>query len=736
MVVLPQDVFDALNDLDFNPTETRETNTQFTKEFKKQKKEAPAIEEQVVKKQKERIKDPTLSSKEKTLYKNIGKEFFKSSKSVIMKIRQSSIFRDMMVVKDKVMDSWIVRTPLNAAKRVVSSSIFKKAMKIVGMFSLIWLLLQTFFDDVIDNILKKISPYIHVAMENFVSPLINALGNMYRAFESFVLYCLGVEEGKKNLLNLVKEYFDISRSDYDKKDNHSLLGVMYKAIHSIIYDDLNIFAIKNKTDQERDEIQTHIVRFKSEANKLVNTKVEDVQEEINKKRQEEATKILKNKDVQETIKLTAVNYGWKIDGTKITIDGEQYDMDTQALEILEKYSQFVYDKTKDTDAISENAGLRTNGEITRSKAMGHISHALNMNNGDIEKAKSGWKGTEDTRKLYKERNELAEAISSSSLDVADGQTIARGLNKIQEVERHRVSSKDEHENITKFLDSKRRIMGNIYFLENTMSGRNEITSYMLDEISVRDKTLYAGLASLRKLMEGFFFGGGSSGINSFVASAFVNLYTKIVDKLGMGEVKSSVTGVQTLHGKDTKITDTADKENIKHWEMGMEVGYEMEPSGSVLNLITIDTTNHRPLQNALFLFNQYIAHLGQEVQLTNEELLNTISVFKTGRKYIADNKKVLIARHNPNKPLNGLSNHDLANMVYDIVDAERKNGYLNEADKERLQNLREELERRGVAEHIQIEEKNIVIPVLPSRSHVQMNGTAMQLAVAVSNPDS
>lgn len=103
----------------------------------------------------------------------------------------------MMAAKDKVMNNWFVKTPLNAAKKVVSSSLFKKAMKIIGMFSLIWLLLQTFFDDVIDNILKKFKPYIKTAMENYIVPLLNALGNMYRAFEEFVLYCIGVEEGQK-----------------------------------------------------------------------------------------------------------------------------------------------------------------------------------------------------------------------------------------------------------------------------------------------------------------------------------------------------------------------------------------------------------------------------------------------------------------------------------------------------------------------------------------------------------
>lgn len=89
----------------------------------------------------------------------------------------------------------------------------------------------------------------------------------------------------------------------------------------------------------------------------------------------------------------------------------------------------------------------------------------------------------------------------------------------------------------------------------------------------------------------------------------------------------------------------------------MDVGYEMEPTGSVLNLITIDTTNPRPLQNALFLFNQYVAHLSQETQATNEELLNTISVFKTTTKYIKDNNKIFKLRvssgnetlENPNK---------------------------------------------------------------------------------------
>lgn len=101
MVVLPQDVFDALNDLDLNPKETREVNAQFEEDFKKERTETTEIEEYVVQKQEERIKDPTLSSKEKTLYRNIGKEFFKSSKTVIMKIRKESIFRDMMAARIK-----------------------------------------------------------------------------------------------------------------------------------------------------------------------------------------------------------------------------------------------------------------------------------------------------------------------------------------------------------------------------------------------------------------------------------------------------------------------------------------------------------------------------------------------------------------------------------------------------------------------------------------------------------
>lgn len=588
MVVLPQDVFDALNDLDLNPKETREVNAQFEEDFKKERTETTEIEEYVVQKQEERIKDPTLSSKEKTLYRNIGKEFFKSSKTVIMKIRKESIFRDMMAAKDKVMNNWFVKTPLNAAKKVVSSSLFKKAMKIIGMFSLIWLLLQTFFDDVIDNILKKFKPYIKTAMENYIVPLLNALGNMYRAFEEFVLYCIGVEEGQKNLLNLVKDYFDVTRTDYDEKNTHSLLGVMYKAVHSIIYDDLNIFGIRDKIDAERDEIQTNIVRFKTEANRLVNTKIENVQEEINKKRQEEAAQILQSSEVQEMLKLTVVNQGWQIDGSKFIIDGKVFDANTQALEISEKLNQLFNDETKDLDVISENVELRTLGEVDPSKTMTHIAHALSMSQGDLDKAKSGWKGSEGERKLSKEREQFLEAIANdSSLSPRDASKIAVGLSRLQKIERHRISSENEQQNITRFLENKKRVMGNAYALENTMAGRNELTSYKLDEISTRDKTLYSGLASLRKLMEGFFHGGGSSGMNSFVSTVFVNIFAKLFNVFGMNDVSESITGVQQIHGNNTKITDTSDKENIKYWEMGMDVGYEMEPTGSVLNLITM-----------------------------------------------------------------------------------------------------------------------------------------------------
>lgn len=86
-------------------------------------------------------------------------------------------------------------------------------------------------------------------------------------------------------------------------------------------------------------------------------------------------------------------------------------------------------------------------------------------------------------------------------------------------------------------------MGNAYALENTMAGRNELTSYKLDEISTRDKTLYSGLASLRKLMEGFFHGGGSSGMNSFVSTVFVNIFAKLFNVFGMNDVSESITGV-------------------------------------------------------------------------------------------------------------------------------------------------------------------------------------------------
>lgn len=791
MVALPQDVFDALNDLDFNPKETRETNVQFDKEFKDQKKETTAIEEQVIQKQEERIKDPNLSSKEKKLYRQIGKTFFSASKSVIMKIRQNSIFKDMMAVKDKVMDSWIVKTPLNAAKRVVTSSIFKKAMKIIGLFSLIWLLLQTFFDDVIDKIVEKISPYIHVAMENYVTPLINALGNMYKSFESFVLYCIGIEEGEKNLLNQVKEYFDTTRSDYDEKNNHSLLGVIYKAIHSIIYDDLNIFGIKNKTDQERDEVQSHIVNFKKEANRLVNTKVENLQEEINEKRAKEAATAFQSKDVQEMLKLTVVNAGWKIDGTKIIIEGKQYDTRTQGLEIAEKFKQFLLDSTQDLDIVTENPELRTFGEVDPYKVMNSIKNSLGMKEGDISAAKNSGRGfhTED-KENYKNREPFIKALTNQDtgwfgISDSEARTISRGIQALMEVERHKRSSENENDNITRFLDSKRRVMGNAYLLENTIAGRNKITDYMLDEVSTRDKTLYSSLASLRKIMEGFFLGGGSSGINSFVTTAFVNLYTKLVDKLGIGDVKNSITGVQTIHGKDTKITDTADKENIKLWEMGMEVGYEMEPTGSVLNLITIDTTNHRPLQNALFLFNQHNTILSQEVQSTNEELMNTVSVFKTATDFVKTNRGIrassditvvesrrkqrlirIITKIKNNEKLSEEDKQIVDNRTVEQLEEEIKvienrkptmtdlsNEWLSYliyklknnkefSDDERtilgsrtLEMLEQEFENRGLTELKYIEERNIVIPVLPPKSHLVIDGTAISLAASISTPD-